>query len=526
MEAGMKRIVWVALFAVMLGACASNDDSTADVTDDTAAEQESAGAAQEGTDSSSDTKAGGEAGTGEAGSGGSGEFSLKTSSLDDLLSAESSELFGVAAPLSASASTSVARAEAAKASDVIDLAEGLSAEFLTREAGSDADMFAYWPNEDAPTHLVFCIEGDRAEIPEDGSGRYNPSIQTIDIASGEVVTRVRGMQSCDGIRLTPWNTILATEETDDGGAYEILDPMALNDVTVTDRGAGTIEGAADNMVKRSALPTMSWEGLTITDEGVIYAGDELRPGEMEPDSDGGSMFKFIPDRAAAGPIDSLDASPLTAGKNYAFQADCYELDNEDAPKFGQGCEIGNGVWLEVGATTARTDADAAGATGYYRPEDLHADPTYSGPGVRFCWTNTGREDASNFGEVICGVDAEPMSAGSTLTVNRFIEGDPEFNSVDNLAFQPATGILYVIEDHEFGDIWACLPDGDDRNIKSDGCIRVASVKDESAEPTGFAFNAAGDAAYVSIQHSDDEGMDAVDDYGTDDILVITGFTTG
>jgi secreted PhoX family phosphatase len=108
-------------------------------------------------------------------------------------------------------------------------------------------------------------------------------------------------------------------------------------------------------------------------------------------------------------------------------------------------------------------------------------------------------------------------------VTRFVEGDTIANSFDNVAFQPGTGILYVIEDHPNGDIWACLPDGGDRDNRTDGCIRILTVKDTSAEPTGFIFSADGMTAYVSIQHSDDGNMPKFDDYGTDDILVITGF---
>ena len=58
-------------------------------------------------------------------------------------------------------------------------------------------------------------------------------------------------------------------------------------------------------------------------------------------------------------------------------------------------------------------------------------------------------------------------------VNRFIEGDTELNSVDNLAFQPHTGILYVIEDHSNGDVFACLPDGPDREVDGPRVIRRA-----------------------------------------------------
>ena len=111
----------------------------------------------------------------------------------------------------------------------------------------------------------------------------------------------------------------------------------------------------------------------------------------------------------------------------------------------------------------------------------------------------------------------------SVVVNRFVEGDTDANAFDNLAFQPVTGNLYVIEDHNNGDIWACLPDGADRDIKSDGCVKILSVKDTSAEPTGFFFAPDGRTAFVSIQHSNDSLMPKLDDYGTDDILMITGF---
>jgi hypothetical protein len=57
---------------------------------------------------------------------------------------------------------------------------------------------------------------------------------------------------------------------------------------------------------------------------------------------------------------------------------------KNAVQFGQGCETGNALWIEVDPTKARAEADAKGATGYYRPEDLHMDPAVT-EGVRFCW---------------------------------------------------------------------------------------------------------------------------------------------
>jgi secreted PhoX family phosphatase len=198
--------------------------------------------------------------------------------------------------------------------------------------------------------------------------------------------------------------------------------------------------------------------------------------------------------------------------------------------FGQGCEVGNAAWVPLTAATARTSARTSGATGYYRPEDLELDPNFSDPenpkAIRFCWTNTQSGSAGSFGEVACGIDDSPDTASPTsrtVLVYRLIDGDEGMNQPDNLAFQPKTGNVNVVEDNDNGDIWACLPDGADRDIKSDGFVKMLSVSDSSAEPTGFIFDSTGTVAYVSIQHSADAGIPLFDGYPTDDILKITGF---
>ena len=420
--------------------------------------------------------------------------------------------------------TNVMRKDVVTPEDAIDLADGLSARFLTREAANKADLFNFYPAEN-PTHLIACVEGGVEDL---GAGKLNPSVQSWDLETGDVTTILRGMERCDGIRTTGWGTVLATEETTTGQAYEIIDPLNVANHTVTDRANGMIvtdDGVtiSNNVVKHDALPTMAWEGLTVLDNGVIIAGDELRPGTGTEDADGGSIFKFVPSVPhAGGIIENLAQSPLVDGTVYAMQVQC----KDGTSQWGQGCEVGNARWIEVNATTARTDANTNGATGYYRPEDLHKDPTYAGEGVRFCWTNTGNEGAEHYGEINCAVDTDPLNAindGRTTIVNRFVEGNPEFTSVDSLEIHPVTGDIYGIEDHKNGDIWACLKDGADKDIKTDGCVRLLSVKDQSAEPTGFIFSADGSKAYLSIQHSDDTDMPLVDDYRTDDIIVIEGF---
>ena len=446
------------------------------------------------------------------------------------------------------------------------LRKGIQAEYFSREAGQDWDQMVFWPHGSArPTHLVGCIE----EVLDCLSGscgesfvfgdKLTPSVQVIDLQTRAVTTLVRGMTICDGIRTTPWGTVVATEEdfvSDTGAVYEILDPLTNDEFTILERGSGdgparivdqVGRDASERIIKRTAFPVIRYEGFLIHESGVVIAGDEERPGSYEPgDTDGGGVYKFIPTNLyepATGPIASLDQSPLIAGTTYALQVSC----RDDIQQFGQGCEVGNGAWiplrpavaseasLDVGATRiGREAAYAAGATAYYRPEDLHRDPMFSDPdrpdAVRFCFAVTGNHAGGNYGEVQCAIDRDVTAATGTtgeIVVNRFIEGSPAFSQPDNLAFQPITGVLFVVEDNGTSrgnsDVWACLPDGADDDIKSDGCVRLLKLADGSAESTGFVFTPDGTEAYFAIQHSADGNMPLVDDFQTDDLIRLSGF---
>ncbi len=441
------------------------------------------------------------------------------------------------------------------------LSKSLNASYLTREAGQDLDQIQFLPHgSDRPTHIIACIEEALACLTDDCADPFQPGdkltpgVQRINLKTREVETIVRGLTICDGIRTTPWGTVIATEEdfiSDTGSAYEILDPLGDDVFTVLERRGGGQPAviidqdgndANDRITKRTALPVIRFEGLYVDETGVIIAGDEERPGSYGGgDTDGGAIFKFIPTNLRApnsGNISNLDQSPLVSGTSFALQVSC--VDNRQ--QAGQGCEIGAGTWIPLVPTATETGedlglprigreaADTAAATGYYRPEDLHVDPMFSDPNfpnaVRFCFAATGNAAGSNFGEVQCAVDTDVTAiTGETgqVVINRFIEGDDELNQPDNLAFQPHTGILYVIEDNPNGDVWACLPDGLDLDVKSDGCIRVFTLTDPSAEPTGFIFTPDGRNAIFNIQHSADGNMPLVDDFRTDDLILLTGF---
>lgn len=451
--------------------------------------------------------------------------------VDNILANRSPALFGIAAPLASSAPASPLvgyRKPGDVPGDLVALAPGLTASFVTRKAGQSLDMLLLYPTA-APTHIIACVESARAIIGARPAGgpKYNPSIQRIEIATGKVTTILRGMNRCDGIRVTPWNTVIVNEETADGKVYEVLKPLATTEATVLNRATGAISTASIRM--HFHMPFMAWEGFAITREGVVYGGDELRPGTGTPDTDGGALYKFIPDNPWDGsPVTSLSQSPLNSGLSYALQISCMPT----TVQFGQGCEEGNGNWIDNDSDNARADANAQGATGYYRPEDLHIDPEYPGPGVRVCVSITGNEAARNYAKVLCFTDRKPLEAPKpsvsgvitpTVNLQQFILGDTDFNSFDNLEFQPKSRNLHVVEDHPNGDVFACLQDGRDRDIRSDGCVRWLSVKDSSAEPTGLIFDATGTTAFLSISHSNDSAMPAFDGFGTDDLIRISGF---
>ena len=255
------------------------------------------------------------------------------------------------------------------------LAKGLKVEYLTRERGEPNGHDGLLPGGQARHISSLALrEAPRLSATASEIRLYSG----IDLKNGLVETVLRGMDRCDGIRTTPWGTILATEETGDGNAYEIFDPLATTEVTITARNgcgaAATIAKSpgSNNVIKRIALPCMAWEGLIVQPSGVVIGGDELRPGDTGADTDGGAIFKFVPTTLRTETERNHRSQPvaLIAGATFAMQVSC----NGGNQGFGQGCEVGNAAWVAVTAATARTSAENQGATGYYRPEDLERMP--------------------------------------------------------------------------------------------------------------------------------------------------------
>ena len=428
---------------------------------------------------------------------------------DGHLRAFSQLLFGVGKPIQESSHESVDTATAeADPRTLATVAKGLHVDVATNasNAGTNLDMIALWPDSSHPTHLIVCNEVDDPSLP---------GVQRIRLSDGEVQTILSGTLDCDPVRRTAWGTILVGEENGtQGQLIEIIRPLQTTDV-IFDHDAGTASGGtgAANVVSRRALGRLSFEGLGLYPNGVLYYGDEQRPDVGTP---GGAYFKFIPTTPwAGGSITDLSQSPLVAGTIYGLRLG-KRSGNTD---YGQGSETGLGVWVPIPAAAdpsvgqnLRAQAASLKLTGYYRPEDLEVDPEELGSGrVRVCGNNTGNEDEDhNWGEAICITDGtltEATANTSVPAVQQLIVGTPELAMPDNMAYQPGRGNWIIHEDGagpdvgRNNDLWACLDDGKDDDSLSDGCVRVATLNDLTAEWTGGIFDASGRNLYVSVQHN-------------------------
>ena len=449
-------------------------------------------------------------------------------SVQHQLEAKSEKLFGINQPLPASAYGPYTAADNVKS---VELAKGLKAYAVSNVTHPQADMIAFWPNDYNPTHAFVCIENFNSN-----NHSATISVQRVNLSgdpNSNVETIVRGILACDPIRRTPWGTLVVGEEAGpSGGFYEIMDPMSLTGAApavITDRTAGT--STDSRVVKRKAVGNVSWEGIVILENGTMYFGDEKRPNNGKA---GGAIYKFVPATPytpSMGTISNPNLSPFASGANYGMRLGTRSGNTDN----GQGSEIGKGIWTAIIAASYSDTSgninlgnaqNVLGLTGYYRPEDMERDPIAAKNGlVRNCWANTGRmtnglnsaiENGHNYGEIMCLTDtAETVATtGFAPIVTQFINGDRDMNHFDNVAFQPYTGNLVTLEDGGVrvlnadgtlkelrgNDIWMCLPDGKDRDVQSDGCVRILSVKDTDAESTGFIFDASGKNAYVNIQH--------------------------
>jgi secreted PhoX family phosphatase len=288
-------------------------------------------------------------------------------------------------------------------------------------------------------------------------------------------TEITSATDLDGIRWTPWGTILFAEEEleepvvgtqDSGRLYEIFldpsDPMM-----------------AINVKDRPMVGRLRHEGIDVGADGSVYVIDELN---------GGSLFKFVPDRRgdlSSGQLYALKIQGISSAEQL-FGA--YDEDTND--------HTGHYEWVALNMATvvvnANAAADAVSATEYGRPEDIEiigqtlyiANTTED----RVIALDLMKDMVSTF--VLAGVNVPVENAGASQT---------GLNNPDNLAQGP-DGRLWIVEDNVPSDIWVTDKDQDKDGL-ADGVHLFASMKDSGAEGTGIYFGSDPKALFVNIQHA-------------------------
>lgn len=311
------------------------------------------------------------------------------------------------------------------------------------------------------------------------------AVSVVDLQTGvaSILAQDPSYQALDGIRWTPWGTLLFAEEITGGRLFEIV--LDQHDLT-----KGTV-------YERPAVGRVAHEGIAVGPDGAVYTVDEWRGLSDEcPDGTlpcGGGIYRFVPDKAGK----------LSSGALYVLGVS------------GGEHNTGQGRWLgPIDAANARQAGSEVGGASYQRPEDLEV----IGNTLYVAVTEGPRDEAGDelYEGRVLAVNLDSMKVTNFVKpgVNAPIEigrpGEAGFqtgmDSVDNLAATP-DGRLMIIEDNSPSDIWVADLDHDNDGM-ADQVWLFGSLTDPDAEGSGIYFGKDPKTLFVNIQHSANEDGDA------------------
>jgi hypothetical protein len=325
---------------------------------------------------------------------------------------------------------------------------------------------------------------------ENGS---NASVSVTDLVTGatRTIAQRADWESLDPTVWTPWGTLLIGEETNAAARRDPGVPQAVGGLVyelVLDRADPTVVTA---ILPRPAIGAKSHEGMRFDTQGNLYSISERTPGYI---------FKFVPDTKG----------DLSSGQTYVLKVTQPDGDRTGAAE-----------WVPLDRAAVQVDAsaaaDAVGATGYGRPEDVEIATSTGGDRGG---ANTLYVAITSEHRVLAIELREPAGGSAHATafvsdyVSRGVNATGEFTMPDNLALDRA-GNLYITEDpggsfssgkRQGDDIWVAAPNRGARGPAS-SVARFASLTDCDAEPTGIYFETTGGRLFVNVQHRGGDRLD-------------------
>jgi secreted PhoX family phosphatase len=320
---------------------------------------------------------------------------------------------------------------------------------------------------------------DMNTVNEEGkhAGRYlyrthevgsSGAVSVVDLETGEskILAQDASWSRLDGIRWTPWKTILFAEETTGGRVFEIA--LDKKDPSV-----------AASVTTRLQLGRMAHEGIEVGSDGAVYVIDELN---------GGSIYRYVPE----------SRGDLSDGQLYALKIN--DLTNAQQLWVNYNAvtnpHTGDFEWVALDMddviVDSRAAADAVNATEFGRPEDLEI----IGQTLYVANTTENRVLAIHLNTQVVDVF---VASGLNTPVENGGLAITGFRNPDNLAEGP-DGRLWIVEDNVPSDIWVAAKD-----LNGDGAADAvhlfASMVDEGAEGTGIYFGKDPKVLFVNVQHA-------------------------
>lgn len=349
----------------------------------------------------------------------------------------------------------------------------------------------------------YADNGDMNTQNENGpqTGRYlyrphevgsNGSVSVTDLQTGltRTIAQRADWESLDPSVWTPWGTLLIAEETNAARFRDPQYPQAVGGLVYELVPSKSDPSVIDQIIARPAVGAKSHEGMRFDPQGNLYSISERTPGYL---------FKFVPDVKG----------DLSSGQTYVLKV-----------VKPDGDRTGEAEWVPLDRAAVQVDAsaaaDAVGATGYARPEDLEMATS----------TGNNRGGSNTFYVAITAehrvlqVDLREPNGGSdhgTARVSDYVRvglnATSEFSWPDNLALDRA-GNLYIAEDpggsfaskRQGDDIWVATPNTGSQGPAAN-VVRFASLTDCDAEPTGIYFEMTGDRLFVNVQHRGGDRLD-------------------